>query len=132
MFSVREHGWAERDVRYLSTLEPKKRVATREIADQEGIPASFLAKIISQLTQDEILDTFRGAKGGVFLAKKPEEISLLEVVEAIDGKILLNECVANAGKCPMEDDCPLKPIWIDAQNTLVDKLRSTTFDQFAN
>jgi len=129
---TRQADYAIRAVRYLSTLEPEKRVATREIADKQEIPASFLAKIISQLTQDGILDTSRGAKGGVFLAKKPEEISLLEVVEAIDRKILLNVCVANSGKCSMEEDCPMKPIWCDAQNALVDILRSTTFDQFAN
>ena len=129
---TRQADYAIRAVRYLSTLEPEKRAATSLVANEERIPPSFLAKIVSQLSIAGLLNTSRGAHGGVSLARLPEEISLLEVVEAIDGPILLNECVANSGKCSFEDDCPLKPIWSEAQSALVDKLRSTTFDRFAN
>ena len=59
------------------------------------IPPSFLAKIISQLSIAGLLHTSRGARGGVTLARAPGEISMLDVVEAIDGPILLNECVGD-------------------------------------
>jgi Rrf2 family protein len=91
------------------------------------IPPSFLAKIISQLSIAGLLHTSRGARGGVMLARDAKDITLLEVVEAIDGPILLNECVGNSDDCVFRDDCPMHPIWEDAQTQLVKRLRETTF-----
>jgi DNA-binding IscR family transcriptional regulator len=54
----------------------------------------------------------------------------LDVVEAIDGPILLNECVSDNGACSFGNDCPMKPIWCDAQAELVQRLKSTSFAQF--
>jgi Rrf2 family protein len=91
------------------------------------IPASFLAKIISQLNIAGLLHTSRGALGGVSLAHTADKISLLDVVEAIDGPILLNECVGDPGACEFADDCAMHPIWSEAQQALVKRLRETTF-----
>ena len=74
----------------------------------------------------------RGARGGVTLARLPEEITLLEVVEAIDGPIALNECVNDQGACTFGEECPLRPIWCEAQEDLVKRLKSTNFAQFAS
>jgi DNA-binding IscR family transcriptional regulator len=52
-------------------------------------------------------------------------------VEAIDGPIALNECVNDENACNFGDDCPLRPIWCDAQEELVKRLQSTNFAQFA-
>ena len=112
------------------TAWPPDLAATSQIALEQQIPPSFLAKIVSQLSVAGLLQTSRGARGGVSLARTPEEISLLEVVEAIDGPILLNECVAGNGSCTFGDDCPMKPIWCDAQAELVHRLDNTTFDAF--
>lgn len=132
---TRQADYAIRAVNHLSNLyaaNPKGNVPTRKIAEEQSIPPSFLAKIISQLSIAQLITTSRGASGGVTLKKNPKEISLLDVVEAIDGPILLNDCVANANLCSMESDCPLKPIWGEAQVDLVRKLKSTSFAQFAN
>jgi Rrf2 family protein len=128
---TRQADYAVRAVLYLSKLGEDQRAATSQIAQEQQIPPSFLAKIVSQLSVAGLLQTSRGARGGVSLARSPEQISLLEVVEAIDGPILLNECVGN-GACNFGDDCPMKPIWCDAQSELVERLRNTTFDQFVN
>jgi Rrf2 family protein len=114
---------------YLAKLEKDVRAATSQIADEQQIPPSFLAKIISQLSIAGLILTSRGARGGVTLARQAEEITLLDVVEAIDGPISLNVCSHSAGACPFGDDCPIQPIWSDAQHELVDKLRSTNFGQ---
>lgn len=126
---TRQADYAVRAVLYLANLGEDQRAATNQIAKEQQIPHSFLAKIVSQLSVAGLLQTSRGARGGVSLARTPDEISLLEVIEAIDGPILLNECVGN-GTCSFGDDCPIKPIWCDAQAELVDRLRKTTFDQF--
>jgi len=129
---TRQADYAIRAVRFLSSLETGQRAATSKVAVDQHIPPSFLAKIISQLSIAGLLTTSRGARGGVSLAKPSKDISLLDVVEAIDGPIYLNDCVADSSICTFDDDCPLKPIWCEAQEELVGKLSATKFDQFSN
>jgi Rrf2 family protein len=90
---TRQADYAVRAMLYLAKLEPGQRAATSEIAEAKKIPPSFLAKIISQLSIAGLIHTSRGARGGVLLSRPTESISLLEVVEAIDGPISLNECI---------------------------------------
>ena len=129
---TRQADYAVRAVYYLTKLGMNSRAATSQIAEEQNIPPSFLAKIISQLSVAGLLHTSRGARGGVSLARSPEEISLLEVVEAIDGPILLNECVIDKGACSFSEDCPMRPVWCDAQKDLVNHLRESNFAQFGN
>jgi len=127
---TRQADYAVRAVLYLAKIGEDRRAATSQIAEEQQIPPSFLAKIVSQLSVAGLLQTSRGARGGVSLARSPEDISVLEVVEAIDGPILLNECVANQGNCIFGDTCSMRPIWCDTQSELVTRLKATTFDQF--
>lgn len=123
---TRQADYAVRAVLYLAR-SGDQRTATSTIAEEQRIPPSFLAKIVSQLSIAGLLHTSRGARGGVTLARTPKEITLLEVIEAIDGPIQLNECVGDSGSCSFDDDCPLRPIWCDAQEDLVNKLKGTNF-----
>lgn len=129
---TRQADYAVRAVLFLARLGPNQRAATSQVAREQRIPPSFLAKIISQLSISGLLHTSRGARGGVSLARPPEEISLLDVVEAIDGPIQLNECVGEIGNCAFEEDCPLNPIWAETQDTLIKRLKETRFDQLVN
>ena len=129
---TRQADYAVRAVLYLSRVGNKQRSATSTVAKEEHIPPSFLAKIISQLSIAGLLHTSRGARGGVTLAREPGEITLLEVIEAIDGPIQLNECVGDNGMCTFEKDCPLHPIWCEAQEELVNRLKGTTFEQLTS
>ncbi len=127
---TRQADYALRAMMYLAQIEPGQRAATSQIADDQHIPPSFLAKIISQLSIAGLIHTSRGARGGVSLARLPEEITILEVVEAIDGPIALNECTHSASSCVFGERCPLRPLWCETQNDLVERLRHTTFAQF--
>jgi Rrf2 family protein len=127
---TRQADYALRAMLYLAQLEPNQRAATSQIADEQHIPPSFLAKIISQLSIAGLIHTSRGARGGVSLARPPEEVSVLEVVEAIDGPIALNECTHGVSACPFGENCPLRPLWCDTQSELVNRLRTTNFAQF--
>jgi Rrf2 family protein len=128
---TRQADYAMRAVLYISKLSPNERAATRQIAQEQNIPLSFLAKIISQLSIAGLLETTRGAHGGVRLAKAAEAISLLDVVEAIDGPILLNECVGEETTCNFGKECALRAVWCDAQDELLHRLRGTNFAQFS-
>ena len=127
---TRQADYAVRAMIYLTQLGDERRASTSQIAQEKRIPPSFLAKIVSQLSVAGLLQTSRGARGGVSLAKSPNEISLLDVVEAIDGPILLNECVADHSACSFGDSCPMKPVWCDAQHELVERLRNANFALF--
>jgi Rrf2 family protein len=124
---TRQADYAIRAVRYLARQGSSQRVATSTVAREMKIPPSFLAKIISQLSIAGLLHTSRGARGGVSLAHEPKEISVLDVVEAIDGPILLNECVGDPTGCTFIEECPMHPIWVDVQQQLVERLRNTNF-----
>ncbi|NCP87513.1 MAG: Rrf2 family transcriptional regulator [Anaerolineae bacterium CG_4_9_14_3_um_filter_57_17] len=128
---TRQADYAIRAVLYITQLGANQRAATSQIAQEQHIPPSFLAKIISQLSIAGLLQTSRGARGGVTLAKPPEEITLLDVVESIDGPITLNECVNDKDACGFGDECPLRSIWCNAQEDLVTRLGGTNFAQFA-
>ena len=129
---TRQADYAMRAVLYLSRLGTDRRAATSQIAQDQRIPPSFLAKIVSQLSVAGLLQTSRGARGGVSLARTPDEISFLEVVEAIDGPILINECVSDSGTCTFGESCQLRTVFCDAQAELVSRLQGTTFGQVLN
>ena len=125
---TRQADYALRAMVYLANQGPTERSATSQIAETKKIPPSFLAKIISQLSIAGLIHTSRGARGGVTLARPASEITVLEVIEAIDGPIALNECTVSPEGCPFEGDCPIHGLWCDTQAELVEKLRKTTFD----
>ncbi len=115
----------------LANLQDGERASTQEIAERQSIPAPFLAKIVSQLSTSGLLETYRGAGGGVVLARPPSEINLLDVIEALDGPVRLNRCVLEPDNCPLEGKCPVHDIWMEAQRDLTRVLTSTTFDSLA-
>lgn len=124
---TRQADYAVRAVLYLSKLTNGGRAPTNKIAHDQQIPPSFLAKIISQLSVAGVVQTSRGARGGVYLSRPPSNITLLEVVEAIDGPIALNECVGNHSSCVFCDSCEVQAVWSAAQSHLVDHLAATDF-----
>ena len=124
---TRQADYAVRAVLYLARQENSERAATSTVAEEQHIPPSFLAKIISQLSIAGLLHTSRGARGGITLAREPKDITLLEVVEAIDGPIRLNECVGNEENCSLGNECPLHSVWCAAQDGLVKQLKATNF-----
>ncbi len=112
----------------LASLSDDARASTQEIAERQSIPGPFLAKIISQLSLSGLVTTYRGAGGGVKLARPATDINLLQVIEALEGPIRLNRCVIEPQLCPRDEVCPVHDVWAKAQTELTDLLRITTFD----
>lgn len=123
--------YATRAILYLTGAEKGKHVATSQIANEQQIPPSFLAKINLQLSVAGLIKTSRGARGGITLAREAEQITLLDVIEAIEGPIQLNICVDNKDGCAFKGNCPLQSVWCETQRELVTKLKNANFGQLS-
>ncbi len=128
---TRQADYALRAVKYLARLAPGEKASTSAIAVEQRIPPSFLAKIISQLSIAGLIHTARGARGGVFLSRPASDISILDVVEAIDGPITMNECTTNPDTCSFSSDCSLHDLWCSTRTELTTKLKKITLSQIA-
>ena len=110
----------------LASQPPATKAVAGEIADRQQIPPALLSKVLVRLSQANLVRTYRGATGGAHLARPPEKINLLEVVEAMQGPIVLNECNIEYPPCPLKETCPITPIWREAKDNLEGLLRRTT------
>lgn len=132
MHFTRQADYGLRTVLYLARLGDGESVSTAKIARDQHIPTSFLAKIVSQLAIAGVLRTSRGARGGVALARQAARISVLDVVQAIDGPIELVHCIDGADDCVFADACSIQETMQDAQLALVGSLASTDFGTLAD
>jgi len=107
------------------------RRKAREIAASMEIPERYLTQILAHLVNEGLLNAVAGPDGGYTLARPPETITLLDVVEAAEGRILLDECVLRGGPCEWDEACPIHTPWVDAQNALIAELSKTTFADLA-
>jgi Rrf2 family protein len=128
---TRQSDYGVRAVLHLACRPYGDVVQTREIAAREEIPAKYLPSIIRTLARGGLIRTLRGNQGGVTLARPPEEISLLEVIEAVEGPISLVPCIRGPRQCNHEDDCTFKPVCEKVQRTMMGQLDNTTFADLA-
>lgn len=103
-----------------------ERACTTAIAQRQDIPPALLAKLVPLLVRAGLLHSQRGARGGLSLAHPASEISLLEIVEAIEGPITLNRCTATPAQCDKVHQCSVHPVWQQAQDYLVNLLKTTS------
>jgi len=104
-----------------------------EISESEKIPKSFLAKIFQSLVKGGLVRSVRGARGGFRLARPPEEITVLEILECIENGLALQKCVANHPTCVVADrrlsGCPLCRIFGEAQHRVNEVFSKTTLKE---
>jgi len=125
MLITRETDYAVRTVLYLAG--ERDRIANvTEVAQAMHIPKSFLAKILQRLTKNNILISTRGVKGGFRLAKKPSEISLLDIMMSIQGAATINLCVIDSKKCRLSTTCSVHPVWVDIRKEVEKRLQKHT------
>ncbi|HAX92870.1 MAG TPA: Rrf2 family transcriptional regulator [Bacteroidales bacterium] len=88
-----------RAVVYLASRYTRNNIGIREISKDLGLPSPFLAKILQQLAKQKILNSVKGPNGGFTLKKKPESITMLDIVKIIDGDNLFKNCLIHEGAC---------------------------------
>lgn len=128
---TRAADYAVRVMVHLSSVRPGVRVQRSVLVEVSEAPESFLSKVLQRLVGSGLITSRRGGGGGFQLAVSPREISVLAVVEAIDGPIRLNLCVPGASGCERSLACAVHPVWMKAQDALTKILRKTTMIHLA-
>ncbi len=106
--------------------QPEGRlVMIDDISKGERIPKGFLAKILQSLAKAGHIRSRQGARGGFALARRPQEITVLEVIETIEGKIAFQRCLEEPG-CERADSCTLCAVFSEAQNRVTEVFSEMT------
>ena len=113
-----------RAIRYLVENREDKRISIGDISENKNIPEPFLRKLFKPLVQHGIIHSTRGVSGGVRLARDPKEITVLEVVEALEGPLALNDCLLDDAACEFLAECGMHDVWEEAQAAMAKVLRS--------
>lgn len=101
-------------------------VDLKSIAESQDIPEQYLAKLVVPLKAAKLLRSSRGPRGGYELARSPEDIDLLTVVEVLEGRSSLLDCTAEPGLCPRSGKCRTLPVWKGLDRAVKDYLRGIT------
>jgi Rrf2 family protein len=128
---TREADYAVRAVLEMSLQPDRARIRSTEIARKYNIPAGVLTRLLARLSAEAIVDSQRGAGGGVRLRLPACDVTLLQVVEAIDGPITLNRCTLRPGECPNDGSCVVHPVWMMLRDALRALMAGVTFDKLA-
>ena len=132
MFHIsRKADYAIRGMVYLA-LRPQNEVSSiKDIAAFAEASQTFLAKIFQQFNKMGIVKSYRGTGGGFILGRPAGDITLLNIVEAVDGPILVNTCMLAKGACDRDDTCPVHPVWKDLQQKMRGLLGEVTLEHLA-
>jgi len=107
------------------------RMTVAELAADSQSTAAFTGKILQRLVGARLVVSHRGFEGGFELARPADQITLLDIVEALDGSLCLNECMPKGAGCDRASSCGAYGVWLRAQEALAGVLRSQSLDQLA-
>jgi Rrf2 family protein len=132
MIGIGRHtDYGSRIVLHLASLEPGALVPTATIAERRLLPKPFVRRIVRRLAAAGLVETVRGAGGGIRLARPAAEISLLDVVRALEGEVVLNRCVDVPEACPLAESCPVQRQWTQLTRNLEAELANIRFSELA-
>ncbi len=117
-------------VLYLAAHMDRDVISADEIATKLNIPKEFISKILQSLTESGIIASKKGKSGGFAIAKDPSRIRLIDIVAAIDGLTMFNNCVLGFPKCNPDNPCPLHDRWGELRTKAYNMLSDETLDHF--
>ncbi len=128
---TRAADYAVRVMIHLAALPSGTNARRPDIAKATEVPESFLSKVMQQLVQAGMIASQRGSGGGFRLAVSSEAVSLLDVLEAIEGPTRLNACLEPGPSCTRKGWCGAHSVWTEAQAALVHVLRNASIANLA-
>jgi FeS assembly SUF system regulator len=118
-------------VKHLAVHRHEHACSANEIAEEYGISATLMAKVLQKLAHKSIVAAKHGSSGGYQLLKEPSQISALEVISAIDGPVLITSCVTNHGNCDATERCSVKEPLRRVNESILSVLGSVTIAQMS-
>lgn len=115
----------------METFPKEEWVSVRKVAGQIGIPNRFLSNIVHKLVQAGILESHRGAHGGVKLAKRGDEITIGSVLQALHDPMGLVDCITHPGLCPLEKKCDVQRFWSVTHGLILSALKHITLKEMS-
>ena len=106
-------------------------VKVEDIAKRADIPQPYLHKILHALGKSGFIKTKRGYRGGVALSRPANEITLLDIVEAVQGEEWMHRCLLGLAECSDERSCPVHEFWKGEKENIIAKMKEITLDQVA-
>jgi FeS assembly SUF system regulator len=104
----------------------------RELAEHVDLPLPVVSKVLKTLTRAGVLESQRGAKGGYSLARRPDELSVAEMITALDGPLAITQCNLGPSVCDLEQNCAVKSPWLVINRVVHNALASVTLADLTN
>jgi len=127
----RSTDYALRAMTFLANQPEGQVCMINEIAQDQGLPPKFLARILQMLHKSGLVESHRGIRGGFRLALTPDCITVLRVMEAVEGPITVSLCLTTPTACDQSDRCPSLGVWERAQAAFMRVLASTSIADLA-
>lgn len=129
-----ESDYAFRIILMLSKEGLDNKLDAKSLSERGNIPLRFLLKLTRKLTQAGIVKSYRGINGGYAITKEPKDINLKDVVEAIQGPIIVNRCIYDKKACSANKTghCSIHKALSGIQNTMINELEKVNFDSLKN
>ena len=108
---------------------PQAVMSAAELAERSGLEVPTVSKLLKPLAQAGLVDSFRGANGGYRLARPAGQISLVEIVEAMEGPLAMTECSLHDGQCGISEQCGVRGNWRRINDVVADALRAVSLAQ---
>jgi Rrf2 family protein len=116
-------------IQYMASGDPDRVINTKEIAEEYSIPGELLAKVLQKLGKKGLIVSQNGPKGGYVLAKSPSDISVLSVIQAIEGHVGITECYHNENShCLQMSRCNIRTPLRNIQNSIYALLDSMSIE----
>jgi Rrf2 family protein len=128
---TRASDYAVRVMIHLAGLPLGSSMRQSELSNATDVSGHFLSKVLQQLVRSRLIRSQRGAGGGYTLAVSAQSVSLLDVVEAIEGPVRLNQCIEEGPSCERKSWCPAHQVWAQAQAAIVKVLGAASMATLA-
>lgn len=119
---TRRADYAVRAMLALAVPDGPRPQSVRRIAERMAIPPRFLPQVMHDLSEADLVDAFPGRHGGYRLSRPADEISLLGIIEAVEGDTRRQSCVLRGGPCGVEGFCAVHEVFAGAQDDVLARL----------
>lgn len=109
--------------------EEQEYVSLKSVSQNQNIPENYLERLLAKMRKDNLVSTRRGTQGGYRLIRSPKEITVLEILQAVDESLYLVECTEDTTTCPQYERCPSHRIWAKMAREMQRVARETSLEE---